>query len=59
MTREDAKNAIARALGLEDSRTIWFFQLCEDYEPTEHNDKCLIGIFEALMDLVQYEAELE
>ena len=57
--REEMKNTIVRALGLEHQGTVWFFQMCEDYEDNEWNNMCLYGLMTALLDLVQYANELE
>lgn len=59
MTREEMQNVIGNAYGMEHTATIWFFELCEEYESSEWNDKCLFGIFSSLLDLRQYSAEME
>lgn len=59
MTREQMQDRLVKSLGMEDSRVIWFFNLCEEYEDNEWNNKCLEGVFGAILDLVQYVAEME
>ena len=59
MSRKNMMAQIIKSFGFEDERTIWFIELCEEYPDTEHNNKCLEGIFGALINLEQYRAELE
>ena len=59
MNREQMMDALIVAFGFEDSRTIEFCGLCEQYENNEWNNKCLEGIFGSLLDLAQYRSELK
>lgn len=59
MDREQMMNALIATFGFEDSRVIWFCNLCELYVDNEWNNKCLEGIFGSLLDLAQYASELE
>ena len=59
MDRKTMIDRLIKSFGLEDSRVIWFCGLCEKYDDTEWNNKCLEGIFGGLLDLAQYEAELQ
>lgn len=59
MNREEMKNRLIRALSLEHPAVVEFFRLCEEYEDNAWNNRCLFGMFEALLDLVQYASELE
>ena len=57
--REEMQNTIVKALGFEHQGTIWFFDLCEQYEDNPQNNEKLFDIMSALIDLVQYSSELE
>lgn len=57
MTREEMMNYLVSREGLEAEATVWFFELCEEY-PNATDEK-LYGVFTALLDLIQYVAELE
>lgn len=58
MSREQMIDRLIESFGFEDSRVIWFVNLCELYVDNEWNNKCLEGIFGSLLDLAQYESEL-
>ena len=58
MDREQMMNRLIESFGFEDSRVIWFCNLCELYVNNEWNNKCLESIFGALLDLAQYQSEL-
>lgn len=58
MNREQMMDRLIESFGFEDNRVIWFGNLCELYEDNEWNNKCLEGIFGSLLDLAQYESEL-
>ena len=58
MSREQMIDRLIESFGFEDSRVIWFINLCELYVDNEWNNKCLEGIFGSLLDLAQYESEL-
>ena len=59
MTRKQMIDRLIASFGFEDSRVIWFCSLCEEYAENEWNNKCLEGLFGALLDLAQYAAELK
>lgn len=59
MTREQMQDRLIKSFGHEDTRVIWFAELCEQYPESDWNNKCLEGIFSALIDLAQYSAELQ
>lgn len=51
MTREQMQDRLIKSFGHEDDRVIWFCGLCETYVENEWNNKCLEGLFSALLDL--------
>ena len=57
--REKMQNTVVQTLGFEHQGTIWFFDLCEQYEDNPQNNEKLFRIMEALLDLIQYANELE
>lgn len=59
MTREQMQDQLNKSFGHKDDRVVWFRGLCEKYPENEWNNKCLEGIFSALLDLAQYSAELD
>ena len=59
MTRKEMQDRLVKSLGMEDEMVIEFFKLCEQYPESDWNNKCLFGIFEAMLNLVQFRAELE
>lgn len=59
MTRNEMMNSVVKKFGYEDSRTIWFFELCEQYPNTESNNKHLESIVGSLFVLAQHSAALE
>jgi hypothetical protein len=59
MTREKMFEILCNAYGLEHPFVIFFAGLMEEYEENPHNEKCLLGIFEAGINLIQYASEME
>ena len=59
MTRKEMQDKLIRVFGMEDSRVVWFFQLCEDYDDNEWNNKCLEGMVMALLDIARIQSEME
>ena len=59
MNREKIKNLVAKALGLEHAGTIWFFELCEQYDDNLYNNGKLLEIATTLLILAQDISELE
>ena len=53
------QDKLIRVFGMEDSRVVWFFQLCEDYDDNEWNNKCLEGMVMALLDIARIQSEME
>lgn len=47
MTREQMQNTIISIYGMEHPITIWFFELCEEYEDNRWNNQCLQSIVDA------------
>ena len=52
LKREEMKNRIANALGLENRCVVEFFRLCDEYEDSDWNNKCLNGIFDNMMSIM-------
>lgn len=50
-TRQMMEFEIVRKLGLEHPATSWFFQLIEDYNPS---DEKLYGVYVALLELIGF-----
>lgn len=59
MSREQMQDRLIKSFGHEDDRVVWFCEMCEMYPENEWNNKCLEGLFSALLDLAQFLAELE
>lgn len=56
LTREMMEFEIVRKLGLEHSATVGFFQLIEDYNPS---DEKLYGVYVALLELIAFANVIE
>ena len=50
-TREIMEFEIVRKLGLEHPATVWFFQLIEDYNPS---DEKLYAVYVSLLELIGF-----
>ena len=59
MNREEMQNRLIKALGFEHPAVVEFYRLCDEYDDNAWNNRCLFGMFEAILDLVQYASELE
>ena len=57
--REEMQDTIVKALGLEHRGTIWFYDLCEQYDDNPQNNAKLFEIMSAMLNIIQYASELE
>lgn len=53
-TRKAILDRMAQRFGLEDDRTIFIYQLAEEYEDTEWNNNCLHIMVDSLISLIKY-----